>query len=451
MKLKSLILGSVAAAGLTTAGFAADLGVLTSLDVCDTLGLSGLTISSDTNCVQISGNVSYEFNWGNYSGSYPAGVNGLTNPIILRKSIGFAPFTKIDRFDDAGSNDWETEISAWLQFVGTSSTDIGNASVHIKIKGDNDTVITNGVITGAGSNAVNLDEAYVSVGTDTVLLVGKKGSIANFESGVYNFTTLFGFSKTDPGTLYDADTGDNDGFGSSHSIQIVASLAEGVKAGIALENINGIGATGAAGAGNLVGILTYGGENLKAHATVFAAGILDGTVDAYGAHIGAVGTFDTFSLQGAFGYHYDVASALSDYAATISGQLSLDIFKIAASFEVLGGTNVNTDYGFGGSIGAKVTDGIEFNLGGKYFVSNNGFANAYHVAAQIKAGLTETIAATAEVGVYGNNAGASDFYGAGGLAWTPDTAAGGFTSSLGAEVHQNGGYKVTVKASKTFQ
>ena len=29
MKLKSLILGSVAAAGLSTAGFAADLGVLT--------------------------------------------------------------------------------------------------------------------------------------------------------------------------------------------------------------------------------------------------------------------------------------------------------------------------------------------------------------------------------------------------------------------------------------
>ena len=46
MKLKSLILGSVAAAGLSTAGFAADLGVLTSLDVCDSLGISGLTISS---------------------------------------------------------------------------------------------------------------------------------------------------------------------------------------------------------------------------------------------------------------------------------------------------------------------------------------------------------------------------------------------------------------------
>src|SRR5688572_5941177 len=69
MKLKSLILGSVAAVGLSTAGFAADLGVLTSLDVCDDLGLSGLTISSDTNCLQISGSVAYTFEYGNFSGT----------------------------------------------------------------------------------------------------------------------------------------------------------------------------------------------------------------------------------------------------------------------------------------------------------------------------------------------------------------------------------------------
>jgi hypothetical protein len=67
MKIRSLLLGSVAAAGLSTGAFAADLGVLTSLDVCDALGLSGLTISSDTNCLQITGEVKYNFNWGDYS------------------------------------------------------------------------------------------------------------------------------------------------------------------------------------------------------------------------------------------------------------------------------------------------------------------------------------------------------------------------------------------------
>jgi len=32
--------------------------------VCDQLGLSGLTISDETNCLQIAGRVAYEFNWG---------------------------------------------------------------------------------------------------------------------------------------------------------------------------------------------------------------------------------------------------------------------------------------------------------------------------------------------------------------------------------------------------
>ena len=66
MKIRSLLLGSVAAAGLSTGAFAADLGVLTSLDVCDALGLSGLTISSDTNCLQITGEVKYKFTWGDF-------------------------------------------------------------------------------------------------------------------------------------------------------------------------------------------------------------------------------------------------------------------------------------------------------------------------------------------------------------------------------------------------
>ena len=104
MKLKSLILGSVAAAGLSTAGFAADLGVLTSLDVCDELGLSGLTISSDENCLQISGEVKYEFNWGDYKGSeLVAGTN---------TDSGYDPFNIID-------NDAEIvvrlRLGAWIE------------------------------------------------------------------------------------------------------------------------------------------------------------------------------------------------------------------------------------------------------------------------------------------------------------------------------------------------
>src|ERR1700753_1653720 len=85
MKIRSLILGSVAAAGLATGAHAADLakGVMTSLDVCDALGLSGLTISSDTNCLQVTGGVSYMFDWGDFEvgpGSNASGQGVVQTP-----------------------------------------------------------------------------------------------------------------------------------------------------------------------------------------------------------------------------------------------------------------------------------------------------------------------------------------------------------------------------------
>jgi len=92
MKIRSLVLGSVAAAGLSTAGYAADLGVLTSLDVCDALGLSGLTISSDTNCLQISGSVDYRL-------ENVAGVSGskATRVDVTMSYVLTGPLAQIGR------------------------------------------------------------------------------------------------------------------------------------------------------------------------------------------------------------------------------------------------------------------------------------------------------------------------------------------------------------------
>src|SRR5690554_4484772 len=124
MKLKSLILGSVAAAGLSTAGFAADLGVLTSLDVCDDLGLSGLTISSDTNCLQISGSVAYTFEYGNWDGgarniaSTPVS-NGSVPGVNAINQDGVRNIDTPSAF--AGSNqDWDSKVETFLKFVGTA-------------------------------------------------------------------------------------------------------------------------------------------------------------------------------------------------------------------------------------------------------------------------------------------------------------------------------------------
>ncbi|MEO5807231.1 hypothetical protein [Devosia sp.] len=442
MKLKSLFLGTVAVAGLTTAGFAADLGVLTSLDVCDNLGLTGLTISSETNCLQISGGVSYEGNWGNFAGSQLIVTTlATTAPGSVKNndaSNGVAPLDL----------DWNSKVEAWLKFVGTSATDVGPASVVVKFKGVQKTTVVNEIATVAAGEdgTVKIDQGYVQVGSDTVLMIGKKGSIANFASSVYNFTTLFGFDRVDPGTMFDSN--DDPSFLGGQVIQVVSTVGEGVKVGVGLEDLAD---TTAKNAGALVGVVSYAGANLNAHATAFASGLLDGDMNNAGFHIGADGTFDAFKIAGTFGSFLNNSIGINSWHGTLSGQGTFDMFTIALSGEALGQTGKNTDFGFGGSIGAKVTDGVAINLGGKYYQNNNAGPNGYHVAAQLVAAVTETIKLTGEVGVYGNSTPISDFYASANVAWTPDTTAGGFTTSLGAEAHQNGSYKVTVKASKTFQ
>ena len=115
MKIRSLLLGSVAAAGLSTGGaYAADLGVLTSLDVCDALGLSGLTISSDTNCLQITGEVKYKFTWGDYrKPNYLVDVETMAGDFNLPEGNGL--------------NDWQSRFDAWIKFVATADSDFGPA------------------------------------------------------------------------------------------------------------------------------------------------------------------------------------------------------------------------------------------------------------------------------------------------------------------------------------
>jgi hypothetical protein len=436
MKLKSLILGSVAAAGLSTAGYAADLGVLTSLDVCDALGISGLTISSDTNCLAITGGVSYEFNWGDYRGDFlVAGGGGI---VSARNTIDN------DEIAPGVNHDWQSKVETWLKFVGTADSDFGPASVTIKLKEVQSTRVTNEtVVDNPDAAALNFDEAYVSVGDTTIVMAGKKGSIANFgDDEPLNWIGLFGNDWADKGVKWDILDGDLDTGG--HVIQVVSSLGNGVTAKIGLENLND---SIPAYAGTLVGVLEYAGEGLSAHVTGVAGGILDGTVEAWAIHSGFTGTFDNFKVVGAIAAQSDTVDTA--WHGMLSGQATFDMFTIALSGEAIGQSGLNTDFGIGGSIGATVTEGVAINLGARYFDDNNGGDDGYQVAAQLVASVTETVKLTGEVGVFGNiTAATSDFYGKAALDWQPG---GGFTSSLAGEVHQNGAYKVTFKAAKEFK
>jgi len=453
MKLKSLILGSVAAAGLSTAGFAADLGVLTSLDVCDELGLSGLTISSDTNCLQISGEVKYEFSWGNYDGKQAIALThfGTRNVDVPSALVGVS------------NQDWESKVESYLKFVGTAGSDFGPASVVIKIKDLQQRVATNAITAVGGDDTAGpiFDEAYVQVGDTTVLTAGKRGSIFNKgDDEPFNFTGLFISAAVDAGVSTGAPkTG-------GHVIQLWSNIGEGLIAKIGLENLND--AVGSR-AGTLVGVLDYSGSGITAHISGAAGGLLDGvqtTDDSYAVHAGFTGTFDQFKLRAALGAGsaFVVGGNSTYWNALVSGEAKFDMFKVALSAEASdvnvggGAVSAGTDFGFGGSFGATVSEGIEINIGGRYFNdADAGIGDGYQVAAQLIASLTETVKLTTEIGVYGHAedvapapvaAAYSDFYGKAELAWTPG---GGFSSSVGATVQQNGAYKVTFKAAKAFQ
>ncbi|WP_240233173.1 porin [Devosia lacusdianchii] len=477
MKLKSLILGSVAAAGLSTAGFAADLGVLTSLDVCDELGLSGLTISSDTNCLQISGGVSYEFNWGDFRTEATVARTHDSNRAV---SIGNAP------------TDWNSKVEAWLKFVGTASSDFGPAKAVIKLKSIEFTRVNRGeldavagvdtVVDNDGErDGVYIDEAYVSIGDSTVIMAGKKGSIANLgDDEPFNYLGLFGSDGIDgKGVGIDGDTT----YLGGHVIQVVSDLGNGVSVGVGLENLNGSSdplPLSAANApfthGTLVGVVSYAGENLTAHLTGAAFGILDGTVESWAVHAGATGTFDAFKVRGAIAYWDNVkfngqtALGRKGIAAGVFGEQDLlnalvsvegtfDLFKIALSGEVasVSGAVSYTDFGVGGSIGVTVTEGVSINLGARYF--QDGLAvdasdDTFQVSAQLVAAVTETLKVTGEIGGYFGDAvttataGDNIYYGNVGLDWAPG---GGFTSSVKGEVNSESAYKVTFKAAKSFE
>ena len=66
-------------------------GAQAATDVCDALGLSGLTISSDGSCLNITGKAEYEFRWGDYTGC-DTPPNTCDQPVQVTKDIAFSNF-----------------------------------------------------------------------------------------------------------------------------------------------------------------------------------------------------------------------------------------------------------------------------------------------------------------------------------------------------------------------
>jgi len=429
MKIRSLLLGSVAATGLATAGYAADLGVVTSLDVCDELGLSGLMISSDDNCLVITGNVKFEYNWGDYDPGlvYAAFANNTGNTYTV--------------LDPATALDSSADVDTWLKFVGTADSDFGPASATIKLISEN--------INGTKDQTVGIDEAWVGIGDTTMLMAGYKSSIFNKgDDAPLNYLGLFNSSSVNTGVgfaTHGAITGGD-------VIQVVSNLGNGISVGGALENLAGqyatVGNVKVAGAHGCVltgvGVISYAGDNITAHASVAVddGSIIAGGKNAWKVHAGFTGAWDPLKV---------VAAISDDDTGYLNGLLSVaatfDMFTLAASGEF-----APDGWGAGASISATVTDGVTINLGGRYWAHTPAVAyNTWQVEAGVSAAVTETITLTGLVGATDSTIPATAglvFYGQAGLAWAPG---GGFTAGTSLKVNSLGGYKATFTAAKSIK
>jgi len=432
MKVRNLLLGSLAVAGLATTGaYAADLGVLTSLDVCDNLGLSGLTISSDTNCLQITGEVKYKFVWGDYD------EDAISITTMQDTKTFFAG-------DDA--NDWDSRFDAWVKFVATSESDFGPAKAVLKLKQVSQNIIEDeytGTIVNDGSSTdgVVLDEAYVSIGDSTVIMAGKKGSIMNKgDDEPLNWLGLFNSEQVDAGVSWGPDVSLPDG---GHVIQVTSDLGNGLSTSVGLEGLNEMNGDGQSG--TAVGVLAYKGDGLSAHATFAAGGVLDGEIEDWGVHAGFAGTFDTFQVVLAGAYGSD--DSAGDYWNILaSAAATFDMFTLAGSFEAAD-DGFNTDYGVGASAKFAVSDGVTLNLGGRYYYEDFTGDDNYQLAASVSADVTETITLTGEVG-YVDDSVTDLFYGSAKLDWAPG---GGYTSSVKGTITSEDGYKIESEFKKTFE
>jgi len=423
MKLKNLLLGSVTAAGLMTgAAYAADLGVLTSVDVCDQLGISGLTISSDTNCLKISGEVSYSYSYGNWQYSDEGEELALSVP-----AGGDGVFWG---YDDGGATKQGSAVTAKLNFEATADSSFGPAKAVIKLLAEN--------IDSFDTNPVVVDEAYVAIGEGTVIMAGHKGSIFNSgDDEPMNWLGLFNSQVVDAGVNSDSDvaTGGN-------VIQITTDLGNGFSLAGGLENLEDNGTA--------VGVLSYKGDTVSGHVSIAAGDVLEGdNSDGWDLHAGLSATLDSIKLVAAV-----ATDSNSNWNVLGSAQATFDMFTIAGSVEA-----DESDYtGAGASLTADVAEGVKLNIGGRW--ASYGDEDSYEIAVGGEASVAENLTLSGAVGyVDEGDPDTSTFtYGWAKLAWAPG---GGFTASVKGTVTSgtietgdsdySPGYKVETEFKKTFE
>ena len=419
MRLPIILMATTA---LALPAAAADLGVLTALDVCDELGLSGLTVSSDSNCLQISSELYYEFHYGDYKGALPV--------------LGSAYSGTIDWTDDDGAApDWDSWVDAYLILVGTAPSDFGPAKLAMELYGYNYAEAQNGVT--VPDTDLSFDYAYVSVGDGTVLTAGLvEESIFNEnDDDAFGWLPSFISDETD-GVAFDGGAGTYGYEG--HAVQLTHKFGDGLSAGIALEDLDADG--------SLIGVVNYAGDRVSAHVSLLAGDILDGGFNDIALHSGLTATFDAVKLRGAV-----AANNSGWWNALASAEATLDMFTLAGTID---GTS-ERELGLTGAATAKLNDSFTVELAARYLdadvtiIDNEGT----EVRGRVEYAATETVTLAAEAGYLWTGPAAPS--GTQGIAdglleltWAP---VGGFESTAAIAANSIGAYKLSFEASKTYE
>lgn len=243
MKLRTLILGSVAALGLSVASAkAADLEDIAdfALNICDAVNATGITISSADHCMKFSGEFYFEksFDWLN--GSYD------------------------------GESGW-AELSLTIEVLGDS--DFGVTRGWLKLFFEEDSC----------EDCWDIEEIGISIGNATVLATGVGASIWNADQDAL-LTALLGLELE----------GGPDTSTAGVYVSVTHDLGNGWSVAKSIECIESCGPLA------FLGVVSYDNEGITGHMSVaFAAGAFQGL------HSGIQAELDNFTVQGAISVYDD--------------------------------------------------------------------------------------------------------------------------------------------------
>jgi len=333
MTIKSLLLGSAAVLALGTAAQAAD-PIAVSLDTCDMLDITGLTISSESNCLKFEGEVTYDWEYGNYDLDTTAvGVQNTTSDVA-----------------------WELTATA------TADSDFGPAFAVIGLEGSS----TDGADLAA-FDTIGFGDAYVGIGdaASTLIYAGKKGTIGNTDDGE-TLTAVFSVELSDA-------LGGNVG---GHVIQVQSSLGDGATAGFGLEDLD------TTNNATLVGTVAVSQDWGTAHATVAFDDVLLGGGN-WDIHTGGSVSADNLTFQAAF-----ITDESSAWQAVLSASAEFDMFTVAAGLNLEPASN----WDFAVSGVAAIDDNTTLTAG---FTVNE--ASAWSARIEGEFGVSDTLTADAGV------------------------------------------------------